>query len=112
MENYRFAIRETARKWSPEQAKAYGQLLRAGFDRIPEVHARVKTKDNNRVENSMFRLQRIGHHYAVYICVDETTFVIAAVLHERMDVPEQLRAIERLTDQEYLALMGRPRPKS
>ncbi|MEK1925340.1 MAG: type II toxin-antitoxin system RelE/ParE family toxin, partial [Rhizobium giardinii] len=53
---------------------------------------------------------KIAHHYAVYIIIDDATFVIAAVLHERMDVPAQLHAIERLTDREYEALMGHPRP--
>jgi hypothetical protein len=28
-----------------------------------------------------------------------------------MDIPAQLHAIERLTDREYEALMGHPRPK-
>ncbi|CAN7608915.1 type II toxin-antitoxin system RelE/ParE family toxin [Pararhizobium sp. LjRoot255] len=112
LDNYRLAVRETARKWSPEQAKAYGRLLRAGFDGIPEADARVRTKKDERVGNSLFRLHKIEHHYAVYIVVDDATFVIAAVLHERMNIPEQRRAIERLTDREYEALMGRPRPKS
>ncbi len=111
LDNYRLAVRETARKWSPEQAKVYGRLLRAGFDTIPDVYARVKTKKDERVGNSLFRLHKIEHHYAVYIVVDDATFVIAAVLHERMDIPAQLQAIERLTDREYEALMGHPRPK-
>jgi plasmid stabilization system protein ParE len=112
LDNYRLAVRETARKWSPEQAKAYGRLLRAGFEGIPEAYARVRTKSDERVGNSLFRLHKIEHHYAVYIVADDATFVIAAVLHERMDIPAQLRAIERLTDREYEALMGQPRSKS
>ncbi|WP_420963658.1 type II toxin-antitoxin system RelE/ParE family toxin [Brucella sp. IR073] len=111
LDNYRLAIRETARKWSPQQAKKYGRLLRAGFDRIPEAHQRVKNRKDERAGNSLFRLYKIEHHYAAYIAVDDATFVIAAVLHERMDIPAQLRAIERLTDMEYEALMGHPRPK-
>ncbi|MBB4192999.1 plasmid stabilization system protein ParE [Rhizobium aethiopicum] len=111
LENYRLAIRETARKWSPEQAKAYGRLLRAGFESIPQAYARVRTKKDERVGSSIFRVHKIEHHYAVYIVVDDATFVIAAVLHERMDVPAQLRTIERLADREYEALMGHSRPK-
>ena len=112
LDNYRLAVRETARKWSIEQAKAYGRLLRAGFEAIPEAHARVRTKKDERVGHAVFRLNKLAHPYAVYIVADDTTFVIAAVLHERMDIPAQLRAIERLTDREYDALMGHPRPKS
>jgi plasmid stabilization system protein ParE len=112
LDNYRLAVRETARKWSTEQAKAYGRLLRAGFEGIPEAYARVRIKKDERAGNSLFRLHKIEHHYAVYIVVDDSTFVIAAVLHERMDIPAQLRTIERLTDREYEALMGHPRPKS
>jgi len=112
LDNYRLAVRETARKWSPEQARAYGRLLRVAFDGIPEAYARVRTKKDERVGNSLFRLHKIEHNYAVYIVVDDATFVIAAVLHERMNIPEQLRTIERLTDREYEGLMGRPRPKS
>ncbi len=63
LDNYRLAVRETARKWSPEQAK---RLLRAGFDSIPEAYARVKTKKDERVGSSLFRLPKIAHHYAVY----------------------------------------------
>ncbi|WP_431324642.1 type II toxin-antitoxin system RelE/ParE family toxin (plasmid) [Rhizobium sp. YTUHZ045] len=111
LDNYRLAVRETARKWSPEQAKIYGRLLRAGFDTIPEVYARVRTKKDDRVGHYLFRLHKIEHHYAVYIVVDDETFIIAAVLHERMDIPTQLRAIERLTDRDYEVLMGHPRPK-
>lgn len=109
VDNYRLAVRETARKWSPEQAKIYGRLLRAGFDSIPEAYARASRKKDERVGNSLFRLHKIEHHYAVYMVVDEATFVSAAVLHERMDIPTQVQAIERLTDREYEALMGHPR---
>ncbi|MGZ2427041.1 type II toxin-antitoxin system RelE/ParE family toxin [Rhizobium laguerreae] len=112
LDNYRLAVRETARKWSAEQAKAYGRLLRAGFEGIPEAYVRVRIKKDERAGNSLFRLHKIEHHYAVYIVVDDSTFVIAAVLHERMDIPAQLRTIERLTDREYAALMEHPRPKS
>ncbi|QKK32755.1 type II toxin-antitoxin system RelE/ParE family toxin (plasmid) [Rhizobium indicum] len=112
LDNYRLAVRETARKWSTEQAKAYGRLLRAGFEGIPEAYARVRIKKDERAGNSLFRLHKIEHHYAVYIVVDDSTFVIAAVLHERMDIPAQLGTIERLTDREYEGLMGHPRPKS
>ncbi|KAF5881235.1 type II toxin-antitoxin system RelE/ParE family toxin [Rhizobium sp. PEPV16] len=112
LDNYRLAVRETARKWSIEQAKAYSRLLRAGFEGIPEAYARVRIKKDERARNSLFRLHKIEHHYAVYIVVDDSTFVIAAVLHERMDIPAQLRTIERLTDREYAALMGHPRLKS
>ena len=111
MENYRLAVRETARKWSPQQAKAYGRRLRQGFEEIPEVYARVRNKKDERVGISLFRLHKIEHHYAAYIVVDETAFVIAAVLHERMDIPAQLLTVERLTDREYEALMGHPRPR-
>lgn len=111
MENYRLAVRETARKWSPQQAKAYGRQLRKGFEEIPEAYARVRTRNDERVGTSLFRLHKIEHHYAAYIVVDETTFVIAAVLHERMDIPAQLQTVARLTDWEYEALMGQPRPK-
>ncbi|MGO8467800.1 type II toxin-antitoxin system RelE/ParE family toxin [Rhizobium leguminosarum] len=112
LDNYRLAVRETARKWSTEQTKAYSRLLRAGFEGIPEAYARARIKKDERAGNSLFRLHKIEHHYAVYIVVDDSTFVIAAVLHERMDIPAQLRTIERLTDREYAALMGHPRPKS
>ncbi|ANM14536.1 MULTISPECIES: type II toxin-antitoxin system RelE/ParE family toxin [unclassified Rhizobium] len=112
LDNYRLAIRETTRKWSPEQAKVYGRLLRTGFEDIPEAYARMRTKSDERVGNSLFRLHKIEHHYAVYIVADDATFVIAAVLHERMDIPAQLRTTERVTDREYEALMGYPRSKS
>ena len=111
MENYRLAVRETARKWSPQQAKVYGRRLRQGFEDIPEAYARVRARKDERVGATLFRLHKIEHHYAAYIVVDETTFVIAAVLHERMDIPAQLQTVERLTDREYEALMGHPRPK-
>jgi plasmid stabilization system protein ParE len=112
LDNYRLAIRETARKWSPEQAKKYGRLLRSGVDGIPEAYARVRTKKDERSGKSLLRLHKIEHHYVVYIVVDDATFVIAAVLHERVDIPARLLEIERLTDQEYALLMGHPRPKS
>ncbi|WPE24312.1 type II toxin-antitoxin system RelE/ParE family toxin [Shinella zoogloeoides] len=111
LENYRLAIRETARIWSPQQAKAYGRLLRKGFEEIPEAYALVCMKKDERVGRSLFRLHKIEHHYAAYIVVDDATFVVAAVLHERMDIPAQLRTVERLTDREYESLMGHPRPK-
>lgn len=111
LENYRLAIRETARIWSPQQAKAYGRLLRKGFDEIPDAYARLRARKEQRVGDTLFRLHKIEHHYAAYIVVDDKTFVIGAVLHERTDIPAQLRVVERLTDREYEALMGHPRPK-
>ena len=80
LENYRLAIRETARIWSPQQAKAYGRLLRKGFEEIPEAYARVRMKKDERVGHSLFRLHKIEHHYAAYIVVEDATFVVAAVL--------------------------------
>lgn len=111
LDNYRLAVRETARRWSADQAKEYGRLLRTSFDSIPEAYGRVRTKKDDRAGNSLFRLHKIEHHYAIYIVVDDETFVIAAVLHERMDISAQLRAVERLTDKEYETLMGHHRPK-
>lgn len=111
LENYRLTIRETARIWPPQQAKAYGRLLRKGFEEIPEADARVRMMKDERVGHTLFRLHKIEHHYAAYIAVDDTTFVVAAVLHERMDIPAQLRTVERLTDREYESLMGHPRPR-
>lgn len=111
LKNYRLAIRETARIWSPKQAKVYGRLLRKGFEEIPEASARVRMNEDERVDHSLFRLHKIEHHYAAYIVVDDATFVAAAVLHERMEIPAQLRTIERWTDREYESLMGHPRPK-
>lgn len=112
LDNYRLAIRETARKWSPEQAKEYGKRLREGFNRIPEAYAREKNKKDERVGDSLFRLYRIEQHYAAYIVVDDETFVVAAVLHVRMDIPPRLEEIEHLTDKEYQTMMGHPRPKA
>lgn len=71
----------------------------------------LAVRETARVGTSLFRLHKIEHHYATYIVVDEATFVIAAVLQERMDTPAQLQAVERLTDRKYEALMGHPRPK-
>lgn len=68
-------------------------------------------KKDERVGHTLFRLHKIEHHYAAYIVVDDATFVVAAVLHERMDIPAQLRTVERLTDREYESLMGHPRPR-
>ncbi|PWE56256.1 type II toxin-antitoxin system RelE/ParE family toxin [Metarhizobium album] len=98
MENYRLAVRETERKLSPQQAKAYGRRLRQGFEETPAVHARVRNRKDERVGTSLFRLHKIEYHYAAYIVVDETTFVIAAVLHEWMDIPAQLLTVERLIE--------------
>lgn len=64
MENYRLAVRETARKWSPQQAKTYGRRLRQGFEEIPEVYARIRARKDERVGTSLFRLHKIEHHYA------------------------------------------------
>jgi toxin ParE1/3/4 len=112
LDNYRLAVREAARAWSPEQAKKYGKLLREGFEQIPDVHARVKTKKDEGVGDSLFRLHKIEHHYAAYVAVDDETFVVAAVLHEQMDIPAQLETIRRLTEREYEALMGHRRSKT
>ena len=111
LENYRLAIRETARIWSPQQAKTYGRLLRKGFEEIPDAYARVRFKKDERVGSSLIRIHKIEYHYAAYIVVDHMKFIIAAVLHERMDIPAQLRTVERITDREYEVLMGHPRPK-
>ena len=68
-------------------------------------------RDNafNRLQSTPKALRGVSQ--SPYIVVDDATFVVAAVLHERMDIPAQLRTAERLTDREYESLMGRPRPK-
>lgn len=49
LENFRLAIRQTARIRSPQQARTYGRPLRRGFEDICEAYARARTTDDERL---------------------------------------------------------------
>lgn len=110
LDNYRLAVRETARKWSSRAGKGVWPPASGGIDSIPEAYARVKIKKNANVSGarcSSFTRSRTNTLSISSLTMQ--TFVIATVFQERMEIPAQLRAIAGLT--QYEALTGHPRPK-
>lgn len=71
LDNYRLAVRETARKWSSRAGKGVWPPASGGIDSIPEAYARVKIKKYERVGSSLFQFHKIAHQYAVYIVIDD-----------------------------------------
>lgn len=81
----------TSKKWGTSQALKYATSLDLCFKDIAQGKDISKTvlPDNRAV-----RVCRCEHHYVFYLKKDEMS-VILAVLHERMDLIEQLK--ERLS---------------
>lgn len=81
--------RYTEKTWSKAQALKYAALLDAGFRRIADnavIEKQVFPKDNG------IRVYHCEHHYIFYWRESAKKMpVILAVLHERMNLLEQLQ---------------------
>lgn len=73
----------------PKQAARYAALLDAHFEKIGTDNARTRIFLQHRPE---LRVSRVGHHYVFHSEREKGVPLILAVLHERMDLMNRLRA--------------------
>ena len=83
--------RYTLSEWGPEQQRRYEGFLVACFRAISKRDAVERSVFEHRDD---FRVSRCRHHYIFFMRSDETTALVLAVFHERMDLVERFR--ERL----------------
>lgn len=100
---------DTARLWGQVQAQKYLRELQSGFLRIDNDPSRGRAY---RLPDSRLdlRLRRTGRHYVVY-GVKEDHVTILAILHERMDLPERIAELLRVSAADLVALRQSDRPK-
>ncbi len=80
--------RYTVQKWGKPQAMKYADLLDACFHKIARGEDISKTV---LLHQKHIRVCKCEHHYIFYLRKDERA-IILAVLHERMDLMERLKA--------------------
>ena len=94
--HYRKIMRYTKRAHGPAQVKKYAKQLKEGFKNLSDGHADSVNKREDMKAGSGFELQHIEHHYAVYKIIKDDTYVIAAILHDEMDIPERLKELQNM----------------
>ena len=77
----------TLENWSLNQANHYYRLIYEEIDFILEDFA--SGKDIGKVKLG-FRQTKIKSHLIIYKMADDSIIEIVRVLHERMDIPDQL----------------------
>ena len=83
--------RYTIKTWGEEQAELYEGHLRSSFEAIARGKTRTRALLKSRPD---LLVSRCEHHYVFYRLRKGQTLLIIAVLHENMDLMNQLR--ERL----------------
>ncbi|WP_443751150.1 type II toxin-antitoxin system RelE/ParE family toxin [Asticcacaulis solisilvae] len=93
-------LREIARwgadRWGVARARSYLEDLRAGFEFIAQRPQAVPQR-TRLTGPANLRLHRVRNHYVVFTLVTDAHVVIVGVLHERMDVPARLEALQART---------------
>jgi toxin ParE1/3/4 len=88
-QDLREIARYTRKEWGEEQTLRYGALLDACLDNIAEG-ACISRAFSERYPN--LRVMRCEHHYVFYLQPANQPPCIIAVLHERMDMLQRLKA--------------------
>lgn len=94
---YRKIMRYTKRVHGPDQVKKYAKQLKDGFKNLPDRHADSVNQREDMKAGTGFELQHIQHHYAVYKIIKDDTCVIAAILHDEMNIPERLKELQDMS---------------
>ncbi|ADU13485.1 type II toxin-antitoxin system RelE/ParE family toxin [Asticcacaulis excentricus] len=92
--------------WGREQAAKYLNRLRSGFEQLAQRPDRGRPIEVPQ-STLQFLMFRVEQHYIVYAKLDQHRVAIAAVLHQRMDVPKRVAEIPRKSIDEINRLMGR-----
>ncbi len=87
-------IRDTARKWGVAQARAYAAALEKGFEEIARKRESIITNFRaDMAKDTKFALHLVEHHYVVFQPHGKNDVIIAAVLHEKMNIPVHLKTL-------------------
>lgn len=106
-EHFRNILIYTKKKYGTQQMHKYSSLLKKGFGEIVVNHQNETNKHLDWKNNMGFELQHIQHYYVVYKIIRYNIFIIAAIFHHSMDIPERLKELQRLSQQELLTLAKR-----
>ncbi len=103
-EHFRDILIYTKKKYGIEQMHKYSAMLKKGFAEIAANHQNEVGKRLDWKNNIGFELQHIQHYYVVYKIISDNIFVIAAIFHHSMDIPERLKELQRLSQKEISML--------
>lgn len=87
-EDIKAIARYTLRKWGPDQAQRYQELLTVCFRSIAQREIRPRIFLKRRAD---LLFTRCEHHYVFYILPEGDSPLIIAVFHENMDLMVRIR---------------------
>ena len=87
----------SADRWGLAQARSYLEDLRDGFEFIAQRPQAILQRSRLTGPGNL-RLHRVRNHYVVFTFVADDHLAIVGVLHERMDVPAHLEALQSRTE--------------
>ncbi len=94
-EQYRRIIIETANRFGVSHAQKYRAALRDGFKKIAANQVIPLSPHREELaDGTGFYIHLIGHHYVVIVSVESKAIIIAAIFHERMDIPSRLKELK------------------
>ncbi len=98
-------LRDTARKWGYEQAASYRRALSEGFRYIADNHQNFNSPHREELaEGRDFSVHLVEHHYVSFRVHDAGSVIIAAIFHERVNIPARLRELQSMRRHEIAAL--------
>lgn len=104
-EQYRRIIVETSNRFGVVQAQKYRAALRDGFKKLAAKQLIPLSPHREELAyGTGFYLHLIEHHYVAVAVSNNKTIIIAAIFHERMDIPSRLKELQAKSNDEIAAL--------
>jgi len=101
------AVRDTKERWGLSQARKYSAGLQAGFQYIADNYTSFNSPHRDDLaEGTGFLIHLVEHRYVAFQPYDDDTIIVVGIFHESMDIPNQLKEIQRMAKHE-IAVMKR-----
>lgn len=99
------ALADTKRMWGQRQAEKYRLQLLEGFQAIADNHRGFRFVHREALaEGTDFELHLAAQRYVAFQPFEKDSVIIAAMFHERMDIPGRLRELQQMSAQEIALL--------
>ena len=101
----KMAIRSTKERWGIAQARTYSADLLAGFQYIAENHADFHSPHRDALaKDTDLLIHLVAHRYIAFQSHDQDTVIIVGIFHESMDMPNRLKDLQRMTQNEVATI--------
>ena len=95
--------RDTAREWGKAQANKYHTELRKGCQECADSYKSFPAREDY-VGAVNLSLHHVGHHYIAFRPIGDNEVTIAGVLYEGVDIPNRLKELQSMTQQEIAVI--------